>query len=135
MNLMIKGMKMPNSCWECPFERCVLRALVDRHPDCPLVEADPVKHGRWVNDKGLYKCSECNELWTHWWVNVVPIERMNKIMKYCPNCGAKMDADEGTHYGDICDNCADKNICNMAKSCKHNPPITACYGYKEKGEE
>lgn len=51
-------------------------------------------HGRWVNDKGLYKCSECNELWTHWWAAVVPIERMNKMMKYCPNCGADMRGEE-----------------------------------------
>lgn len=51
---------------------------------------DPVKHGHWINDKGLYKCSVCNELWCHWWANTVPIERMNKMMRYCPLCGAKM---------------------------------------------
>lgn len=51
---------------------------------------DPTKHGHWINDKGLYKCSVCNELWCHWWVNTVPIEKMNKMMRFCPNCGAKM---------------------------------------------
>lgn len=49
------------------------------------------KHGHWIDDgKGLYKCSECGEFWVHWWVSVVPIERMNKMMKFCPNCGADM---------------------------------------------
>ena len=46
--------------------------------------------GKWINDKGLYRCSACNELWCHWWVNIVSIERMNKMMHYCPNCGARM---------------------------------------------
>lgn len=59
----------------------------------PTVDAEPVKHGQWINDKGLYKCSVCNELWCHWWANTVPIERMNKMMRYCPLCGAKMTLD------------------------------------------
>lgn len=49
------------------------------------------KKGKWINDKGLYKCSECNELWVHWWAIVMEPVRMYKEMKYCPNCGAKMD--------------------------------------------
>lgn len=47
MSILIKGMEMPKNCWECPFERCVLRTLVDRHPDCPLVEVPP--HGRLID--------------------------------------------------------------------------------------
>ena len=60
----------------------------------PTIEAEP-KRGRWIYDGkggyGLYKCSECNEFWSHWYADVIPIERMNKILKFCPNCGAKMD--------------------------------------------
>lgn len=66
-----------------------------------------VQHGMWVNDKGLYRCSECNELWTEWWVNVVPIERMNKMMKYCPNCGARMDEDWEEPEINPCRGCED----------------------------
>lgn len=44
----------------------------------------------WVTDKGLYKCSYCNNLWLHWWAIVMPIERMNKEMPYCPKCGKYM---------------------------------------------
>lgn len=59
-----------------------------------LPTIDPVKHGKWINDKGLYRCSVCNYLWTSFWAVVVPEERMYKEMKYCTNCGAKMDGGE-----------------------------------------
>ena len=60
----------------------------------PIVDAEPIKHGRWINDKGLYKCSICNNFTITGWANCIPIEQMNKTMKYCNNCGAKMDLDE-----------------------------------------
>lgn len=59
-----------------------------------LPTIDPVKRGKWINDKGLYRCSVCNNLWTDWWAVVVPEERMYKEMKYCPTCGAKMERSE-----------------------------------------
>ena len=52
------------------------------------------KKGKQLNDKGLYKCSSCNELWVHWWAVVVEPVRMYKEMKYCPNCGAKMGEEQ-----------------------------------------
>ena len=49
------------------------------------------KRGKWVDDGGLYRCSNCNHLFSElWWVSNCPIDRMNKIMRYCPNCGADM---------------------------------------------
>jgi hypothetical protein len=59
-----------------------------------LYEAEPVKHGRWINDNGLYKCSSCKEYTITGWANCIPIEHMNKTMKYCNNCGARMDGGE-----------------------------------------
>lgn len=61
----------------------------DRLRELPTI--DTVKHGKWINDKGLYRCSACDNLWTTWWAGVVPEERMYKEMKYCPNCGAQME--------------------------------------------
>lgn len=54
------------------------------------VDVQEVRHGRWIsNDLGGYKwayyCSECG------WVDGYPF---NDRHKYCPNCGAKMDADK-----------------------------------------
>ena len=50
----------------------------------PTIDAEPVKHGKWKYIGGYgykYSCSVC--------VNCA--ERMTR---YCPNCGAKMDGKE-----------------------------------------
>ncbi len=61
----------------------------------PTIDAEPVKHGKWVKDgeaSALYKCSKCGTLCSLvGYANCIPIEQMNKTMKYCNNCGAKMD--------------------------------------------
>ena len=56
---------------------------------CPIVEAEPVRHGRWV-DAGLgfmmlFSCSACKRQ---------AILSGVDSYDYCPNCGAKMDAKE-----------------------------------------
>lgn len=56
---------------------------------------DPVKHGKWVNDNGLYKCTSCNDHCTvAGWADCIPEEQMYKAFKFCPNCGAKMGRSE-----------------------------------------
>jgi len=44
------------------------------------VDAEPVRHGEWVEDGAIIKCDKCGEhkQFPHW--------------KFCPNCGAKMEA-------------------------------------------
>lgn len=58
------------------------------------LKAEP-KRGKWTNDGkayALYQCSACNEFCTvAGYANCIPEERMYKTMKYCPNCGAKME--------------------------------------------
>lgn len=58
----------------------------------PTIDAEPVRHGRWIELKTYdedgyyvfeYKCSECKY-----------IEPFG-VSNYCPNCGAKMDLEEG----------------------------------------
>lgn len=63
----------------------------------PSIDAEPVRHGKWVydpnaNDWGIggYICSEC-----HVKNNNLPSSNVANPMifvgtKYCPNCGAKM---------------------------------------------
>lgn len=77
MSVLVKGMKMPKACCECGFNHCSqsrdddtcllldkgisqLFVLVDRLPDCPLVEVPP--HGRLVDADALKAtfCAECN---------------------------------------------------------------------------
>ena len=61
---------------------------LDGFKNAPTVDAEPVRHGRWLKDPHsqvgfpefvymMRKCSECG----HSWGNVTP---------YCPCCGAKM---------------------------------------------
>ena len=56
----------------------------------PTIEAEPVKHGRWIgaplcgNDN--CRCSACGS-----WHNIHANLRGEIMQKYCPNCGAKMD--------------------------------------------
>lgn len=77
--------------------------------DAPAVDAAPVKRGEWVVDECDttddvpssswidFHCSECNtdyglEEGQYGWC------RYKKIpYQYCPNCGAKMDADAPQH--------------------------------------
>jgi len=56
--------------------------------DAPTVKAEPVKPGQWtINRRGNIECSLCgNE----------PYHDNKRNMNYCPNCGAKMDAEEET---------------------------------------
>ena len=53
--------------------------------ESPTIEAEPVRHGRWIEKIGRAKCSVCaDECWA------------DSAMEYsyCPNCGAKMDLEE-----------------------------------------
>lgn len=55
--------------------------------EAPTIEAEPVRHGYWMcgdyYDIGDV-CSECD-----WDSGMV-----NPTLRYCPNCGAKMDLEE-----------------------------------------
>ena len=51
----------------------------------PTVEAEPTKHGRWVNIYGWVHCSVCHQ---------EPPNESNIESDYCPNCGARMDGGE-----------------------------------------
>ena len=54
----------------------------------------PVRHGWWI-DKGEYAvCIECGGRSGIQYDGVEPIPLMTQ---FCPNCGAKMDGEEGKH--------------------------------------
>lgn len=62
------------------------------HINCEAVDAESVRYGRWIQSKTVnayYWCSYCKS--TH-----KMTKSCNKyvLLKYCPNCGAKMDGDE-----------------------------------------
>lgn len=61
--------------------------------NAPTIEAEPVRRGRWgegINDKWV--CSECgtgNNYAYSWDITGYQLQD-----RYCPNCGAKMEASE-----------------------------------------
>lgn len=113
MSVLIKDMKMPTSCMDCPFrgfdrvgERgsiCTINSAITIHAvldgmdakyvhmgDCPL---DEVSSAKWIWDDEGYHCSEC---WFHAFGDTLLI--LQGVMKYCPHCGARMDYDESEDY-------------------------------------
>lgn len=56
MSVLIKGIAMPKSCWDCELFFCSLKDrlkhIEDRNPDCPLVEI-PAPHGRLIDADNL----------------------------------------------------------------------------------
>lgn len=60
--------------------------------EAPTVDALPVKHGRWIDNKDSIigeiierNCSLCGQRTTGLYDHLFP---------YCPNCGAKMDVEK-----------------------------------------
>lgn len=57
-------------------------AFIYEIEQAPTIEAEPVRHGKWIEypiADGMNQCSECGVL------------RFGDS-NYCPNCGARMDA-------------------------------------------
>lgn len=51
----------------------------------PAMDAEPVRHGRWIKKIGCVKCSTCFE---DCWADSAP------SYEFCPYCGAKMDMEK-----------------------------------------
>lgn len=58
--------------------------------ELPAADVAPVRRGRWALNKkyGDYECSECGQ------GDVKAMDFTNLKMRYCPNCGARMDGAE-----------------------------------------
>lgn len=66
-----------------------LREMLDEIEALPEIDAEPVKHGKWIetNDETKKRCSECDVIHL---IAQYPHGNAN----YCPNCGAKMNGGE-----------------------------------------
>lgn len=99
----IKYFGMPSCCMNCEMRIDGLSAgyycaiteeelndnstLEHRHPNCPLVEIEEQKIGKWISDgHGHIVCTACNEVNVSLWKS-----------KYCPCCGAEMRGSEDEH--------------------------------------
>lgn len=65
----------------------------ERNSDCPLVEAEEHKAGKWIlidEESNTWQCSHCIELGKDdWWQLNSGTPQDNK-MDYCPHCGVEM---------------------------------------------
>lgn len=77
--------KVDCDCVNCKSDhRCDIVCSIS---EAPAVEAEPVKHGRWVKDHdGDEYCENCYRYMPDREVTGDPC-----ATNYCPNCGAKMD--------------------------------------------
>ena len=77
----------PSTEWYC---------VEDMIENAPTVDAAPVKHGRWMKMTGMmppeyvghYECSVCQWHGSHH-------NATEREYRFCPRCGAKMDAEAG----------------------------------------
>ena len=64
---------------------------IDFVEEAPIVDAEPVRHGKWKPfDEDEYTCSVCGNIF----VTMDGEHPLSNEFKYCPFCGAKMDAEE-----------------------------------------
>lgn len=57
--------------------------------ELPAVEAEPVRHGRWIEDRTDVICSSCGCRYNG---ELFCMSQEDDAFSHCPNCGAKMDA-------------------------------------------
>lgn len=75
-----------------PLDQPIFEWIIEQ---TPTIEAEPVRHGRWKEISDDYEicatefeCSNCKESFC---TSELSDKEFRKMMKYCPNCGAKMD--------------------------------------------
>ena len=68
----------------------LVRSIIYR---TPTADVAPVRHGRWID---AYPDIEPNPMFMYGICSECGFEqRLSKYLKYCPDCGAKMDEKEG----------------------------------------
>jgi len=83
-----------------PFPNiCNVNVVLTAIDNAPTIEAEPVRHGRWITkDSKTAKCSCCG-WWQHAKMYYLPddIKEFSKCYIFCTACGAKMNggADNG----------------------------------------
>lgn len=71
-------------------EMCVIK----EHKFNKTIEAEPVRHGRWVVKNGRIVCDQCGALWSICPERSTQEEHLKCVYeteKFCYTCGAKMD--------------------------------------------
>ena len=78
--------------------RALVHASLLSENIAPTIDAEPVRHGRWIEDEKAYPgpdlsnyvCSSCKRVGGTW----IKCLKSENLFTYCPWCGAKMDGGE-----------------------------------------
>lgn len=78
------------------YDAALWRALIAVREVSPAANVQPVEHGRWESSQrtietGTVYCSNCAI--EYYISDLQTVGDCNGIVHYCPNCGAKMDAE------------------------------------------
>lgn len=77
---------------------CKLAAIIGNEFVVPTVDAEPVRHGRWIpNGAGGWHCSECHATDDYAYFKTYGGLTGEQQDLYCPNCGARMDLEVQSH--------------------------------------
>ena len=79
-------------------EHALLDIIILDIDEVPTVDAEPVRYGQWVEIR-IVRRDGNGKSYTQFAHECTQCKRLNKHKKgwntrYCPNCGAKMDADQ-----------------------------------------
>lgn len=67
------------------YSTMMLYEIAEMIDEAPTVDAEPVRHGRWIfADDGYCRCSECNQ-------KAPSIEDEVTMTDFCPHCGQRLD--------------------------------------------
>lgn len=85
----LSGFFVDRSDYEFEIISAVIHRCCEEISKQPTIEAEPVRHGRWVQRRnGEYYCANCGRE-----------ERFIFHKYFCPNCGARMDVTDTNDGG------------------------------------
>ncbi len=91
---------------DAPCRACDVDDVISDIEDFPEANVEPVRHGRWEETTEYIgwsedTCAECSVCGEDYVLSEWSMKDFVNTMRYCPNCGAKMDAEppKGEDYG------------------------------------
>lgn len=78
---------------QCDAEDCIRYKERKYIEEAPTIDAEPVKHGRWIEHGGgvVATCSNCNASYIKDVLQSLS-PYAEHLTRFCPNCGEPMDA-------------------------------------------
>ena len=76
------------------YSTLMMYEVADEIEDAPTIDAEPVKHGKWLTTDAYPHHLYCSACYKTYLANNEWLDTLDVPTNYCPNCGAKMDEEE-----------------------------------------